>query len=1143
MIKTPPQIFKLPTPAARVGRIGKLEDTDNLKPGSRIDKAWKQMAPTGFGMVQKRENADWLFTPTATVKRFGLRAIEFGNWVNQEDRANFLYATAATLDDIAKTYKVKPEGVGLGGDLQLSFGARGNGGSAAAFFVPHTYYLINLTLTRGYGVFIHEFGHAIDQHLYQLEHLRSGKKKYNLGGFMSGGEGGNGTTTRKTLAPQPEGSTFATMAEIFNRVLFNPDGSDSSYMTWLIKTESSYYNERAEIWARIIERHFLLKFEAHGIKNKFGVQSGSDLPAPELVKRCEKLIDSLLLFAFTKAFKSEKIENRRVAPVVPVAVPVATPTPPVAKPVPVPVPPVRAAPVMASLCITFEDIREVKKIMKEADDLKEGISNLYTGLENKKKALEHLENKIDNNVKMIALTLSVTYNTVIDMCYDFDFAKKVLIEKYGSINCSKPKPMPPVPVAVQPVRVAPVPVATPEKSPMQQLIAESENFKKTLVPPAASVWGLVVMNAMRGKNNWALAKLCLKWLKEGSKDDLKAILSEIGNNDSSIFMALDAANTSPIKQKNDDVLKQITDFKNQWATPPVPVAVPVAVPVSTFSPGIKIGFHIRNLFVKFSDLEAISPDKKAKILDLKKEFDNSGYMSAESLGPDQLRRESDRQRVKREKITLRAFRIQEEIYELLKTDDQLKKEAAAAAAAQNKSRIVQLERAKEDLESVYNHKLSSPRHNSTKDYYLETIQELARLKGQPIPTSFKIEAKVKEKTSFFPVDTPPVPVAVPVAVPAAQKTKSSGASAAKPVLHNSNHVHDVRLTDILTNHDYFQNRKDKENKESADKIMNAVANGEFFWATLDPILLYLAPQNIPGLIPNRLYILSGHGRTTAFKRLAAQNIKVEGRGFDRIPAKIIENITLAQAKKIARNSNTLGRKESDTERAEYYRDLRAENVSKAKIKEEATAAEGKNNALILSLSYLKPHGLTLDAYKLFEHNPATSTDIKKIAAWIGQLRETFPQLSDLHEDEIFRFLKDNLNLFKNFVELKAKVEKVVMAFDFNPTNALNLQKKIYKNAFEQSYDSERSELVKAIERLQADQERLNESYVTKSASTDDTQKRAELNKIYEEKLDTINKQLIVARKKLIDFETSNRPNMRPAELFGINRNIKSLQFF
>jgi hypothetical protein len=721
-----------------------------------------------------------------------------------------------------------------------------------------------------------------------------------------------------------------------------------------------------------------------------------------------------------------------------------------------------------------------------------------------------------------------------------------------------PKAFIPVTTPTPPKAAAPIPVTTPEQSPIRQLISINENFLNTLPRPAAEAWNMITIKALRGQNKSALAILCLKWFKEGSKDDLKAILNEIGNNDSSVFMALDAANTSPIKLKNDDILKQITDFKNKFApnddTPaafiPVTTPTPPVTPPKAFIPEALVK-SIKQVD-EYDKNPQRSPGFYSILIDTAPEYRHRlvNYILSSKSRPEHLKGYLERSLINAAKLDTLKQKNDDFKNKFAPNDDDTT--AAFIPVTTPTPPVTKVVR------ELYVHKfnpeitieLIEPTTKGYKVYQFERgKKKVAFFNKEDINGSKSIFKKIPvdvpvttptPPAAFIPVTTPTPPAAfIPVTTPTppapAQKTKSSGASAAKPVLHNSSHVHDVKLSDILTNHEYFQNRKDKKNKESADKIIKAVADNTFFWETLDPILLYLAPENIPGLIPNRLYILSGHGRNTAFNQLAENNVKVQGRGFDRIPAKIIENITLAEAKKIARNSNTLGRKESDTERASYYRDLRLENVSKKDIKEEATTTEGKNNTLIINLSYLKPHGLTLDAYKLFEHNPATSTDIKKIASWIGELRQYFPQISDLHEDEIFRFLKDNLNLFKNFVELKAKVEKVVMAFDFNPTSALNLQKKIYKNAFEQSYDNERAELVKSIERLQGDQERLNESYVTKSAMTDDTQKRSELNKIYEEKLDTINKQLIVARKKLLDFETSNRPNMRPAELFGIKK--------
>lgn len=167
-------------PAATQGgaAVGKIYDSYSLRAGSRVDDFWGNVRPNMKLVGRQVEFAKRYTDPQAAVEHFGLYGIEFGNWMNQQDRADFMFATLVTLSDMASVLNVPQKKMGLRQKLQLAFGARGNGGFAAAFYHP-SFYLINLTKTAGAGTFAHEFGHALDEHLHLLE--------YGTGGMASGG--------------------------------------------------------------------------------------------------------------------------------------------------------------------------------------------------------------------------------------------------------------------------------------------------------------------------------------------------------------------------------------------------------------------------------------------------------------------------------------------------------------------------------------------------------------------------------------------------------------------------------------------------------------------------------------------------------------------------------------------------------------------------------------------------------------------------------------------------------------------------------------------------------------------------------------------------------------------------------------------
>lgn len=269
--------------------LGKIYDSYKIKPHGRVDDYWDlkyRIDPSSVGVTSRREK--FYFDPQEGVKHFRLYGIEFGNWVPQDERGDFMFATLATLADMAKVVGASQPQMGMGGKLHLAFGARGKGGFAAAFYQRHPYHLINLTRPHGRFTFCHEYGHALDAEA----HFR----RYKDIGYIS-----DGRSIRKT--PDYEGKRPGTpehaMETALEKILWNEDGSHSSYHRWLIGTGSKYLNLRTEIWARTIEGFFRLKFDSAGISNTWGIPKnwGKDWPKPELVERAMPHIQKVINYS------------------------------------------------------------------------------------------------------------------------------------------------------------------------------------------------------------------------------------------------------------------------------------------------------------------------------------------------------------------------------------------------------------------------------------------------------------------------------------------------------------------------------------------------------------------------------------------------------------------------------------------------------------------------------------------------------------------------------------------------------------------------------------------------------------------------------------------------------------------------------
>lgn len=141
-------------------------NTEEIKPGGRLERYWKPIEIDAKKYLGRDEEKKEMFyyDPEEAIKRFDLFGIEFGNWMNQSDRLNFLYASTVTFTDMAKVLKVPFSKIGLNGQLALALGARGNGGGAMAHYEPGQI-VINLTKTGGKGSLIHEWAHAFDHYI------------------------------------------------------------------------------------------------------------------------------------------------------------------------------------------------------------------------------------------------------------------------------------------------------------------------------------------------------------------------------------------------------------------------------------------------------------------------------------------------------------------------------------------------------------------------------------------------------------------------------------------------------------------------------------------------------------------------------------------------------------------------------------------------------------------------------------------------------------------------------------------------------------------------------------------------------------------------------------------------------------------
>jgi hypothetical protein len=97
------------------------------------------------------------------IEVFGFRAVEFGNWLPDDERQLVLNHGYDAFMDLADALGLTPGQISLDGTLAIAFGARGQSGASAHYEAERR--VVNLTRVSGAGFVAHEWGHALDHWL------------------------------------------------------------------------------------------------------------------------------------------------------------------------------------------------------------------------------------------------------------------------------------------------------------------------------------------------------------------------------------------------------------------------------------------------------------------------------------------------------------------------------------------------------------------------------------------------------------------------------------------------------------------------------------------------------------------------------------------------------------------------------------------------------------------------------------------------------------------------------------------------------------------------------------------------------------------------------------------------------------------
>lgn len=274
---------------------GKKSDVKPV-PGGRVAEHYRKQG--GVELVLKKslveskrlpkQLRDNLSSEDFIKKYFGIHHLEFGNWLSQTDRYNYLASAAIGLFDIKEICGFAGDNIGLRGKLELAFGARGKGGRASGTFEPSTF-AINLVrysrkeaaITRvldkpksasmntggGSHALAHEYGHALD---YYFGTFVTPQPSHSI----SGGMRGIGKINRYVIET---GGPHGLMEALMEKIAFNAKGESSAYMNRLMALfadkikpgTTNYWLRRNELFARAFEVYIAFKLKKMGLTNPY----------------------------------------------------------------------------------------------------------------------------------------------------------------------------------------------------------------------------------------------------------------------------------------------------------------------------------------------------------------------------------------------------------------------------------------------------------------------------------------------------------------------------------------------------------------------------------------------------------------------------------------------------------------------------------------------------------------------------------------------------------------------------------------------------------------------------------------------------------------------------------------------------------
>jgi hypothetical protein len=218
------------------------------------------------------------------LQHFGFRGVEFGNWSAQDERQKLLNLAYDGLNDLAMIVGVPAKALSLNGTMGMAFGARG-GGRFAAHYEPGKL-VINMTKIRGGGSLAHEWAHAFDHYLGELDtdNAYKGLARGASGWYSRGDYTGE---PRKRMVKDAQGKwvpgvehslpnlrpELASAVNGVMRALYGEKYTPTQYAKEAQKlsgkSTDGYWIRPTEMWARAFESYAFDRLVAMGAKSEY----------------------------------------------------------------------------------------------------------------------------------------------------------------------------------------------------------------------------------------------------------------------------------------------------------------------------------------------------------------------------------------------------------------------------------------------------------------------------------------------------------------------------------------------------------------------------------------------------------------------------------------------------------------------------------------------------------------------------------------------------------------------------------------------------------------------------------------------------------------------------------------------------------